>query len=184
MPELPEWAEAARQHWQYDGSQRPPFADKPGPGQESVWDYPRPPRLEPDSRAVVVKHGDRVVAESNQAIRVLETAGAPVFYLPPEHINTDWLRLAAATSRCEWKGIAAYWDLMLDHHSVEHAAWSYPDPFPGFEAIQGYYSFYPGKLECFIDDERVQPQPGGFYGGWVTDEIAGPIKGVPGSSGW
>lgn len=184
MGELPEWAKQARRNWQYDGSRRPDFAETPGPGQESVWDYPRPPRVVPDKRTVVVRYQDQQIAKSQQAIRVLETAGAPVFYLPPEHVNTDWLRLAAATSRCEWKGVAAYWNLTIGRDTVEHAAWSYPDPFPGFEAIQGYYAFYPVKLECRVDDERVRPQPGGFYGGWMTDEITGPVKGVPGSSGW
>ncbi len=184
MPDIPAWAIAARRHWQYDGSRRPDFAQAPGPDQESVWDYPRPPGIEPDARRITVCFEGHCVADSNQALRVLETAGAPVFYLPPEHVNTDWLRLAAATSRCEWKGIAEYWNLTIGHQQVSHAAWSYPDPFPEYAALQGYFAFYPGLLRCQVDDQPVQPQPGGLYGGWVTPDIAGPIKGDPGTESW
>lgn len=184
MSELPQWARAGRQQWQFDGSTRPDFAKVPGSNQELVWDYPRPPRLAPDTRTVIVKYQDQLIAKSSESIRVLETAGGPVFYLPPEHVNTDVLRLAAAKSRCEWKGIAAYWNLMVGDERIEHAAWSYPDPFAEFMGIQGYFSFYPAKLDCFVNDEPVKPQAGGLYGGWITKEIIGPIKGESGTEWW
>lgn len=185
MRSLPEWAREARGRWRWTGEERPPFAEEPGPGQESVWDYPRPPRVEPDEREVVVRHRDLVVARSASALRVLETASPPTFYLPPEDVRTDLLEPAAGTSRCEWKGEARYWKLTTpDGERVERAAWSYPDPFPGYQEIAHHFSFYPARVECSVDGERVRPQPGGFYGGWLTSEIVGPVKGEPGSGGW
>ncbi len=184
MPELPEWAKAGRERWQFDGSTRPAFADAPGLGEESVWDYPRPPKIVTNRRKVTVKYKSRLIANSNQSLRVLETAGGPVFYLPPEHVDTDALRLAALHTRCEWKGVASYWHLMIGDQQLRHVAWCYPDPFPEFAGIQGYFSFYPAKLDCFVDDEQVKPQPGGLYGGWMTGDVKGPVKGDPGSEWW
>lgn len=184
MAELPEWAKAGRGQWQFNGSKRPDFAETTGLGEESVWDYPRPPEMVPDHRTVTVQHKARLLAKSNQSFRVLETAGGPVFYLPSEHVNTDVFRLAALNSRCEWKGVASYWNLMTDYQQIRHAAWSYFDPFPEFAGIQGYFSFYPAKLDCFVDGEQVKPQPGGLYGGWMTDDVKGPVKGDPGSEWW
>jgi len=169
--------------WTYTGRKRPDFAETPGPGEESVWDYPRPPRLEADSRLVEVKTGERMVASSRRCIRVLETASPPTFYLPPEDVHRDLLSPAPGRSHCEWKGIARYWTLR-ESPDDSPVGWSYPDPTPAFEAIRGYISFYPAILECYVAGERVRPQPGRFYGGWITREIVGPFKGEPGSEGW
>lgn len=171
--------------WTWTGQQRPPFADLPEAGQESVWDYPRPPRLELDHRQVAVYVGKRVLADTRRAIRVLETASPPTFYLPPEDIDHDLLRTATGGSACEWKGRARYWSVRLPDGDVLAAVgWSYPEPPEKFAAIAGWLSFYPGRLHCEVDGERVRSQPGGFYGGWMTHEIAGPVKGLPGTGHW
>jgi uncharacterized protein (DUF427 family) len=170
--------------WRYHGQERPPFAEIPGAGQESVWDYPRPPRLDRDARHVRVCLGDVVVAESSRAVRVCETASPPTFYLPPKDVNTELLRPAAGGSYCEWKGTAVYYTLRAGGRTVERAVWAYPRPLPAFDELAGHLSFYPAILECFVGDERVRPQPGGFYGGWVTSELTGPFKGEPGTAGW
>lgn len=170
--------------WRWTGAERPPFAVVPGPGQESVWDYPRPPRLRADPRPVVVRAGPVLLAESRRAMRVCETASPPTFYLPPDDVDRAHLAPASGSSRCEWKGTARYWDVVLPDRRLEAAAWSYPEPFPEFAAIAGWLSFYPARVECFVDGVRVRPQPGRFYGGWVTPELVGPFKGEPGSEGW
>lgn len=158
---------------------------RPGPGQESVWDYPRPPRVEPSRRRVRVEMGETVVAESSRAVRVLETAGAPVWYLPPEDVRTDLLVPAEGRTLCEWKGAATYFDLRVGDRVTRRAAWSYPDPSRGYEAIRGHIAFYAGRVDAaFVDGERVTPQPGGFYGGWITSEVVGPFKGDPGTEAW
>ena len=184
MAKTPAWARAGRSGWRWTGAERPPFAEVPGAGQESVWDYPRPPRLADDARTVVVRADDVVIAETTRAKRVLETASPPTFYLAPEDVALDRLEPAPGASRCEWKGEARYWTVVLEGGRLERIAWSYPDPFPEFEPIRGFLSFYPAAIPCFVDGERVAPQPGGFYGGWVTSELAGPFKGAPGSQGW
>jgi len=155
-----------------------------GIARESVWSYPRPPRVEPCPRRVRVLLAGETVAESTSAVRVLETAGAPVIYVPPADVRADALRETGATSFCEWKGVASYFDIVVEEGMIERAAWAYPDPTPSFVSITDYLSFYPARLECYLDDERVEPQPGMFYGGWVTAEITGPIKGGPGSERW
>lgn len=173
--------------WHYTGSQRPDFADLPAPGQESVWDYPRPPVLQLDSRQVIVRVGHRVVADTRRAIRVLETASPPTFYLPPDDVDLSLLGAAAGDSMCEWKGRAQYWSVLTageNDPDLESVAWSYPHPKADFAAIAGWLSFYPGRIACTVAGERVRPQPGGFYGGWMTEEIAGPVKGTPGASQW
>jgi len=170
--------------WKYTGKERPSFAEAPLQGQESVWDYPRPPVLDPDSRHIVVKVGDTLLAETSRAIRVLETASAPAFYIPPQDIHKDHLRKAEGSSFCEWKGRATYWDVITPDAVIPKAGWSYHNPVERFKPIDGFYSFYPALVECFVDGERVKPQPGGFYGGWLTSEIAGPVKGGPGTGGW
>lgn len=149
---------------------------------ESVWDYPRPPRLAPDDRRVEVRHGGRLIAASGRAVRVLETAHPPVFYLPPADVRMDVLVPSPARTFCEFKGVAHYWDLVIDP-PVGAVAWSYPDPSPGYEGISGWIAFYASKVACSVDGEPVRPQEGGFYGGWITPEIEGPFKGGPGSTG-
>lgn len=166
----------ARRRWLYRGQRRPPFAATPGPGQESVWDYPRPPRIEIDPRRVEVSFGSDRLAESTRAVRVLETASPPTYYLPPEDVAVDRFVASGATSMCEWKGRAV--DLDLDS-GPGSAAWTYPATFPEFESIAGWYSFYPARLTCRVAGRIVLPQPGGYYGGWITDEIVGPVKGEP-----
>ena len=168
---------------------RPDRIEPVGPGEESVWDYPRPPIVVPAPAPIRVARGSAVIAESTRAVEVKETAGAPVPYLPPEDVRTRWLRPNGRVSVCEWKGAAVSWDLLLPSgERVADCAWSYPDPFDdlaeGYAAIAGWFAFYPARLDCRLGGERVRPQPGGFYGGWVTDRVKGPIKGAPGTEGW
>jgi uncharacterized protein (DUF427 family) len=171
-----------RPMWGHTGHERPEFAIEPAPGQESVWDYPRPPVLRPDARRIEVKDGDVPVASSVAAVRVLETASPPTVYIPPDDI--DWQRMirTAGSSVCEWKGAAEYWALARDPDVA--VAWSYPRPRPRFDRIKDFLAFYPGRVACFVDGERVRPQPGRFYGGWITAEIVGPFKGEPGTGNW
>lgn len=158
---------------------------EPGPGQESAWDYPRPPRVEPSGRHVVAKFGGIAIADSCRTVRVLETTHPPVYYFPPMDVRLELLTLSAHHTECEYKGRANYYDLSLDGREVRNAAWVYTDPLPGFEALRGKIAFYPGRLdEAFVDGERVTPQPGSFYGGWITSDVVGPFKGEPGSFGW
>jgi len=169
--------------WQYRGQKRPDFAIVPGPGQESVWDYPRPPKLVPDGRLVEVKYKDQMVAASSRNYRVLETASPPSFYIPPNDVNWELLLSVPGSSVCEWKGVAGYWTLS-SNPKVGVVGWSYPDPTPAFEQIRAYISFYPAALACYVSGERVRAQPGRFYGGWITSEIVGPFKGEPGTEHW
>lgn len=137
--------------WKYTGKDRPPFAETPSKGQESVWDYPRPPILNPDLRRVVVKVGNITIADTTRAIRVLETASPPTFYIPPEDVDQEKLRRANGSSFCEWKGRAAYWDVITPDSTVLKAGWSYSGPEERFLQIDGYYSFYPARVSCFVD---------------------------------
>lgn len=170
--------------WNYTGRVRPPFAHTPADGQESVWDYPRPPVIRADARRIVVRVGESVIADTVNARRVLETASPPTFYLPRADVRDDVLRWGPAQSRCEWKGAASYCNLLLPGHRVPQAGWRYEKPNSDFSALANYVAFYPGKLECYVNGERVKPQPGEFYGGWVTSEIVGPMKGEPGTGHW
>ena len=170
--------------WKHTGQQRPDFAEQPGPGQESVWDYPRPPRLEPCRLTVRVVYQGSELAHSNNAARVLETASPPTIYLPPDDIALDQLQVIEGTSFCEWKGAAEYWGPLRGPQAGTAIAWRYPQINPGFASIEGFFCFYPGRVECYLGDERVRPQESGFYGGWVTDAIVGPWKGQPGTAGW
>jgi uncharacterized protein (DUF427 family) len=157
----------------------------PEPGQESVWDYPRPPRVErvPERIRVVVE--GVTVADSSHALRVLETAGAPMYYVPREDVRMDLLEPSSHTTVCEWKGAARYHTLSVGDRRITDMAWSYPRPNRGYEAIRDHLAFYAAKVdEAWVGAERATPQPGGFYGGWVTSRIVGPIKGEPGSNGW
>lgn len=167
--------------WEFTGHNRPPFAEEPGPGQESVWDYPRPPALVTCDKSVRVLAGDKVLAETTQAYRVLETASPPTYYIPMGDVNLEALMVVSGSSYCEWKGAAIYWALASGDEAI---AWSYPDPTETFASIRDAFGFYPGRVACYVDDERVRPQPGLFYGGWVTDEIVGPVKGEPGTGHW
>jgi uncharacterized protein (DUF427 family) len=158
---------------------------EPGPGQESVWDYPRPPRLEPVQAHLVVELGGTRIADATGALRVLETSHPPGYYLPPQSFLPGSLRQSERDSWCEWKGRAGYWTLVGGDRVEVDAAWSYPDPTPGFAALRDFIAVYPGRVDaCWVDDERVQAQEGDFYGGWVTSRVVGPFKGAPGTWGW
>lgn len=164
---------------------RPEHAEKPGPGQESVWDYPRPPRVEPVSKPVRIELGGVILAGTTRALRVLETASPPVYYIPPVDVRTEFLAPSRSRTVCEWKGTAGYWSIRVGNEFVADVAWSYEHPSRGYEAIRGYLAFYPAKVDaCYVGDERVTPQKGGFYGGWITPSVAGPFKGEPGTEGW
>jgi len=185
----------------------------PGPGQESVWDYPRPPALQESTRHVVVKCGDILIAETRSAWRVMETSHPPNWYLPPADVRHERIRRSRSRSTlCEWKGAATYWDVVAGDVAasdvpasdvpagdvaagdvaadsavptwLEAAAWSYQTPTARFVPITGFLSFMPSMVQCYIDGERVYPQAGGFYGGWITSDVVGPFKGEPGSWGW
>lgn len=170
--------------WRWRGAERPPFAVTPGVGQESVWDYPRPPRIERDTREVVVRWGDVPVARTRNAIRVLETSHPPGFYLPWADVDRELFQAAPGGSVCEWKGPASYWSLNDGARRLANVAWSYPRPHAGWEEISDCVAFYPALLECRVDGALVAPQAGGFYGGWITPELVGPFKGEPGSGAW
>ncbi len=165
--------------WKYKGNERPHFAINPGPAQESVWDYPRPPALMADSRTVEVRGKDgTLIARCDSSIRVLETASPPTFYVAPEAILAP-LTVVEGSSFCEWKGRASY----FSHQNVR-LAWRYDNPSDRFMPIDGWYSFYASLADCFVDGEQVLAQDGDFYGGWITSEVVGPFKGDPGTLGW
>jgi uncharacterized protein (DUF427 family) len=152
---------------------------------ESVWDYPRPPRVEPVVERVRVVVAGVTIADTTRALRVLETSHPPTYYVPPDDVRLDLLEPGRGTSVCEWKGAAAYHTLVLPDRRVEDVAWSYPRPLPGYEAIAGHLAFYPGRIdEAWVGEERATAQAGGFYGGWVTSGLRGPFKGEPGTLGW
>ncbi len=160
---------------------------QPGPGQESVWDYPRPPRLEPTTRRIRVVVGDQVVVDTRRAFRVLETSHPPVYYVPPEDLAPGLIVPAESrrSSSCEFKGRAVYHDFRGEGVLSAEVAWSYPSPTPAFAPIKDYLAFYPGRADaCYVDDERVEAQEGDFYGGWRTIDVVGPFKGAPGTWGW
>jgi uncharacterized protein (DUF427 family) len=152
---------------------------------ENVWDYPRPPALVPCARRVRVELEGVTIAESTRALRVLETSHPPTIYLPETDVAADVLRPAGHTSVCEWKGRAAYYDLVVGDRTVRRGAWCYPAPTAAFAALAGHISFYPGRVDAaWLDDERVRAQPGGFYGGWITSDLNGPFKGGVDSRRW
>jgi uncharacterized protein (DUF427 family) len=164
---------------------RPSWAAVPKPGQESVWDYPRPPRIEPTSLRVRVEFAGVVLADSDRAVRVLETASPPTIYVPPDDVRRALLRPSPRRTACEWKGWASYWTVRVGDREAPDAAWSYEDPTAPFRSLRGWLSFYPGRVDaCWLGGELVRPQPGSFYGGWLTANIVGPVKGEPGTGGW
>ena len=156
-----------------------------GPRQESVWDYPRPPRVEPVRQRVEVRFGGELVADTTRAMRVLETAHPPTYYIAGDDVRIDLLRPSGHETACEWKGRAKHFDLVVGTLVSPSAAWSYAQPKAGYESIAGYVAFYAGRVdEARVGAEIVRPQPGGFYGGWITGDIVGPFKGEPGTEGW
>lgn len=162
-----------------------PYRIPPNPGQESVWDYPRPPKCELANKHIKITFNGEVIADSQRAYRVLETSHPPVYYIPPEDIKMQYLQRVSQGSFCEWKGQAIYFNLEVRDKRVNNVAWSYPQPTARFADIANYIAFYPQYMDaCYVNDELVQPQPGGFYGGWITKDIVGPFKGEPGTWGW
>lgn len=161
-------------------------SDAPERAAESVWDYPRPPALVPSPDVVTVELAGQVVASSRRTLRVLETSHPPVYYIPRADIAPGFLREASGTTWCEFKGRASYFDLVCPNgRVVRSAAWHYPDPSPGYEALVGHLAFYPGRVDrCTVDGETVLAQEGDFYGGWVTSRVSGPFKGGAGTYGW
>jgi uncharacterized protein (DUF427 family) len=152
---------------------------------ESVWSYPRPPIVVSDHREVVVVHRGVTVASTTRAVRVLETSHPPTFYVPMADVAASVLRPNRETSFCEFKGRASYWDVVIGDSTSPSAAWSYPQPHPGYEDLADRVAFYPGRLDvCTVGGEVAVPQDGGFYGGWITPEVVGPFKGSAGTAGW
>jgi uncharacterized protein (DUF427 family) len=150
-----------------------------------VWDYPRPPRLERSTRHVVVEFAGVTVAETRRALRVCETSGPPVYYVPPEDVRLDLLLPVAETTECEWKGTASYFDLIVGDRRATRAAWTYARPLARYRELEQCIAFFPGRVEgCYLDGERVLAQDGDYYGGWITREIVGPYKGAPGTQHW
>jgi uncharacterized protein (DUF427 family) len=163
-----------------------PQRDEPGPGQESVWDYPRPPAVRAIDAHVRIVHNGITLVDTRQAIQILETSQAPGYYFSRADIALEHLTQSRHTSYCEWKGQATYWAVLATTTpSVADVAWSYDNPTPAYAAITGYLAFYPQKVdECWVNDYRVVPNPGDFYGGWITPDVVGPFKGAPGTRMW
>ena len=176
---------AEREKWRNFPRVRPQTIVVPGPGQESVWDYPRPPRVERVPHRVRVDFAGIVLADSTRALRVCETSSPPGYYIPPQDVAMAHLEPSARRSFCEWKGEASYWSVRVGDRFAKDCGWSYPEPDPGFEEIRDYLAFYPRRMEaCWVGEQRGTPQPGLYYGGWVTPDLVGPFKGAPGSEAW
>ena len=171
----------ARAKWQFRGVERPEFALTASSDEESVWDYPRPPRMAEVTERLKVLNGELLIAQTERGIRVMETAGAPTYYFPPGDVCREHLTMQApAQFSCEWKGSAMGFSVA----GVRDAAWAYTSTYPEFASIRGWFAFFPAQLDCYVGAERVNPQPGGYYGGWVTRNLRGPIKGEPGTEDW
>ncbi len=162
-----------------------PHPIPPKPGQESVWDYPRPPRLEASPKHIQIIFNGVTIADTKRAYRVLETSHPPTYYIPPEDIQQQYLRPANRQTFCEWKGSGSYYSVVVGDQALTDVAWYYAAPTPAFRDMRNYVAFYAAPMDrCLVDGEIVTPQPGEFYGGWITSDIAGPFKGEPGSWGW
>ncbi len=162
-----------------------PRPDPAGPGQESVWDYPRPAVAQPTIARIVIEHRGVIVADTIRAVRTLETSHPPSYYIPPDDIAPNILRRAGGGSFCEWKGSGTYWDVIVSGVTLPRVGWSYASPTSSFVTLRDHVAFYAAPFDrCTVDGEMVTPQPGSFYGGWITADLTGPFKGVPGSMGW
>ncbi len=162
-----------------------PDIQVPGPGQESVWDYPRPPALRRCDKRVRIVLGGETIADTTAALCALETSHPPTYYLPPADIAMELLHATTGSSFCEWKGIASYYDIEHAGEVYRKVAWTYHEPTPRYAELAHHVAFYPQVMDaCYVGDEKVRPQPGQFYGGWITSDLAGPFKGEPGSAGW
>ena len=162
-----------------------PTRIQPGPGQESVWDYPRPPRLEPSTKRIEVIFNGVVIADTHHALRILETSHPPVYYIPPSDLRMEYFTPTRHRTVCEFKGAAQYYAITVGDRHIENVAWYYPRPAAPYAALRDHLAIYPSLMDaCFVDGERVQAQAGDFYGGWITSDIVGPFKGEPGTWGW
>jgi uncharacterized protein (DUF427 family) len=174
-----------RERWRNARRERPLRIEPTGPGEESVWDYPRPPRIEVVSLRLRVELGGVRIADTVRGRRVLETSSPPVYYFPPEDVRRDLLEASPDTTFCEWKGVARSFAARAGERRVAQVAWSYPEPDEGYEAIRDHFAFFPGRVDaCWVGEERVTPQPGDYYGGWITANVKGPFKGRPGTELW
>lgn len=171
--------------WRRFKRNKPAEIIKPGQGQESIWDYPRPPEVELFTKRVRVEFAGKIIADSTRSYKVMETASPPCYYIPREDIQMDYLVKSNHSSLCEWKGNASYWSVKVGDFFSQNAAWSYSSPWEGFEQIRDFIAFYASRVDaCYIDDEKVIPQAGNFYGGWITSNIVGPFKGDRGTEFW
>ncbi len=162
-----------------------PVPDPVGAGQRSVWSFPRPPIAKATTAHVVIEHRGRIVADTRASVCTYETSHPPSYYIPPGDIDPDVLRPAAGTTFCEWKGAAIYWDVVVGEVVLPRVGWSYPSPTRDFAILRDHVAFYAGPFDrCSVDGVIVVPQPGHFYGGWITPDLAGPFKGITGSMGW
>ncbi len=158
---------------------------EPEPGQESVWNYPRPPKLEDSERRIKVVFGGVTLTYTRHARRILETSHPPVYYVPREDVRMEHLTLVEGTAFCEWKGRARYYDIETDERREPRAAWFYPDPVSAYRDLKDHIAFYPALMDtCWVDRKKVRAQAWGFYGGWITSDIVVPFKGGPGSWSW
>ncbi len=158
---------------------------KPAEGQESVWDYPRPPRIEKTEKRIQVVFNGETIADTTNAYRILETSHPPSYYIPPEDVKMEYLATTSRRTMCEWKGASKYFTVEVDGKKAEDAAWCYPTPNDRYQDAAGYLCFYASQMDaCYVDGELVQAQEGDYYGGWITSEIVGPFKGGPGTWGW
>lgn len=162
-----------------------PFRIEPKEGQESVWDYPRPPRLEDTPKRIRILFGGVTLVDTRRAKRLLETSHPPTYYIPPADIAMQYLTPSPRQSFCEWKGVANYYSIKVGGTEEKDAAWAYPTPTSSYASLAGYLAFYPQKMQaCYVEEEPARPQPGRFYGGWITSDLVGPFKGEPGTEGW
>ncbi len=174
-----------REKWREVPRRRPTGIVTPGPGQQSVWDYPRPPRVERVDEQVRVEFAGVVIARSGYALRVVETSSPPCYYVPRQDVLGDPLEDSASTSFCEWKGIAHYLSLRVGDQQATDAAWTYPDPDPGYQDLRDHLAFFASRVDsCYVGDALVRAQPGMYYGGWITPDVVGPFKGEPGTEDW
>jgi len=183
--DVPQTERLRREAERWRNSPRPQTVVAAGPGQESVWDYPRPPALQRVPVRVQVFLGATCIADSRHCLRALETASPPTVYIPPGDVEADVLVDEGGLSMCEWKGAATYFGARVDGRALPQVAWTYPDPHPEYAPLAGFIAFYPGRVtRCLYGGQLVRPQPGRFYGGWITPNLVGPFKGEPGSQGW
>lgn len=163
----------------------PPRPDPVQPGQRSVWDFPRPAVAEPCDAHIRIQHRGMIIAETRNAICTYETSHPPSYYIPPQDVAPGLLRRASGSSFCEWKGAASYWDVVIGDEVLQRVGWSYASPTASFAILRNHIAFYAGPFDkCTVNGETVIPQPGAFYGGWITSGFAGPFKGGPGTMGW